>query len=113
MEDVWCRGWYLRTKGEGDNVPCVHVSVRSAAIAAPPVTTASLGGVGMRVSVVGSWSDHTPDKGWELVHREGLAAACRELGLAIVQQGHRLVAGSDKPHTADFHAVEGALGAPA
>ena len=63
----------------------------------------------MRVSVVGSWSDDTSDKGWELVHREGLAAACRELGSAIVQEGHRLIAGSDRPHTADFHAVEGAL----
>lgn len=64
----------------------------------------------MKVTVLGSW-------------REGLAAttglrdqahfraACRELGAAVVRQGHVLIAASDDEDTADFNAVEGALAA--
>lgn len=62
----------------------------------------------MRVSVLGSWAEGDAAT-WELRDREHFTAACRQLGASVVRQGHLLIAAADMEHTADFHAVEGAL----
>jgi hypothetical protein len=62
----------------------------------------------MRVAIVGSWQD-VDSKTWELNDESGFSAACNKLGALIVAQGHTLVVASDREHTADFHAVAGAL----
>src|SRR5260370_36829683 len=62
----------------------------------------------MRVAIVGSWR-RVDSEAWELKDESGFSAACNRLGALIVALGHTLLVASDKEHTADFHAVEGAL----
>jgi hypothetical protein len=62
----------------------------------------------MRVAIVGSWRSQDKDD-WKLRDESGFSAACKKLGALIVNQGHTLLVASDSEHTADFHAVEGAL----
>lgn len=61
----------------------------------------------MRVAILGSW----PRKPrWRLRgSQEEFSSACRRIGRELVQRGHSLIVGSDGEHTADRHAVLGAL----
>lgn len=63
----------------------------------------------MRVAVLGSWPARPrwPMRG----HQDEFADACRRIGRELVQRGHSLIVGSDGEHTADRHAVLGALDA--
>lgn len=64
----------------------------------------------MFVSVIGSWRSEDAEKS-KLVDGEGFRNACHALGAGIVKRGHTLLAATDRPETADFHAVEGAIAA--
>jgi predicted nucleotide-binding protein len=62
----------------------------------------------LRVAIVGSWRG-VDSEAWGLKDESGFSAACNRLGALIVAQGHTLLVASDEKHTADFHAVVGAL----
>jgi hypothetical protein len=64
----------------------------------------------MKVTVLGSWRNEDAGE-WALRDQAGFQTACRRIGAAVVRQGHDLIAASDHEYTADFNAVEGALGA--
>jgi hypothetical protein len=63
----------------------------------------------MRVAVLGSWSE-PPDEGFALRgDKLQFQQAARRVGHELIRRGHSLVVGSDGDHTADRHAVEGAV----
>lgn len=63
----------------------------------------------MRVAVLGSWRQEDK-KSWNLRETpEAFRAACRQVGLELINRGHSLIVGSDSDHTADGNAVQGAV----
>lgn len=62
----------------------------------------------MRVAVLGSWRQEDATQ-WALRGTQAaFSAACRRIGLELIQRGHSLILGSSSPHTADGNALEGA-----
>jgi len=63
----------------------------------------------MRVAVLGSWRQEDKES-WSLSETpEAFRAACRQVGLELINRGHSLIVGSDSDHTADGNAVQGAI----
>src|SRR5713226_5763099 len=67
-------------------------------------------GDAMRIAITGSWRDQDAAQ-WNLRNKASFFEAASALGAAFAKLGHRLVVATDSRHTADWAAVDGAVGA--
>ncbi len=67
--------------------------------------------VGVRAAwLVGSWRE-VDEAEWNPTDGNNFPKACRDLGAAVARAGHVLIIGGQRDHTADYHAIEGIIGA--